>query len=173
MVNGLTVDANVINLVRKEVAASVADDPGELEAMLECLLTSLGIVVTDFIHTEWEQTCRSTWFSKWYDENVVARRIRPVEPINDPELRKVLRLKGLPSAGRDHHYILCAKEYAPHYLLTEDIDFFDPRSKKASVHEKKRVMEDREGQLCRFLERDQRITVGMLQHCRSDLNLEN
>jgi hypothetical protein len=71
--------------------------------------------------------------------------------------------------SRDVEYIKCAINTDIKYILTEDIDFFDPKKKSAPVKEKIRIKNFRKGSFCRFLKDEFGITVGLPEHCIEDL----
>lgn len=128
-------------------------------------------MISPHIQTEWQQTCDSTWYREWYLDHIRNGSIREVdEPPGDRGLRKLLRVQlGLPSSSSDHHLILCALAYPPHYIVSYDHDLYDPKVKSQSPQAKRRARELREGRLCRYLKHNHGITVGMLDHCRDDL----
>ena len=90
--------------------------------------------------------------------------------LRSAEKRVIHNTYGLPSRGsRDIEYIKCAINTEIKYILTEDIDFFDPKKKESSAIDKYRTKNERQGAFCKFLNKNYKITVGLAEHCRDDL----
>ena len=167
---GVTVDADVLYRLVREVSTSLIEESGPIETLIERILGKWGIVLDDRIRTEWEQTCRGIWYSEWYLENLRQQRIREIGFPNNPTLRRVLRVDfGMPANSRDYKYVFCAKHYPPHFLLTEDIGIYDPRA--TSPAERDRAKNQLRGALCVYLKSDHDITVAPIDLCESVLDL--
>lgn len=78
---------------------------------------------------------------------------------------------GLPKASHDIEYIKCSNVTLMKYILTNDIDFFDPKLKEASQKAKDNAKIKRKGKLCIFLKKQLGIIVGLPDHCKSDLSI--
>lgn len=167
MLTGATIDANLIASVVQEIATG--DPQGPQEAMLQSILAHCGVVISDGILTEWQQTCGgSTWFKEWYVTNLLERRLTPVSVAGDPVLRRILTTQfGMPISSQDYKYIFCAKQHPPHYLATEDHGLYDPRARQSGQRYRSRDL--RQGRLCRFLWSQYGIFVGLLHHCHEEL----
>lgn len=170
---GATIDADAIAAVVREVAQEPENRPGPRENLVDSLLAKVGAVINPAILTEWEQTCSGgSWYREWYLMNLTRKKIVEVEVKGVPGLRKKLRVEfGLPFDSRDYKYIICAKQYKPHYLLSQDIDVYDPRARAGSSADRHRAREMRNGALCRYLKAEYGVVVGTLDHCASDQGL--
>ena len=165
---GITVDANIIYELVKEVADSSISGIGPIEALFENLLKKYGIALDTGIRTEWERTCGSPWYNEWYLDNLRRRRIQEVVVTSDSSLRKTLRVKyGMPLGSKDYMYVFCAKIYPPNYIVTEDVGLYDPKATSSPA--RKRAKARRDSSMCVFRRKVHNITVGTLQQCSSDL----
>ncbi len=54
------------------------------------------------------------------------------------------------------------------YIVTEDMDFFDPKHKK-SAHETKERIKERNCAVCAYLRKHMNIVVGKLLHAQAEL----
>lgn len=66
----------------------------------------------------------------------------------DPMLTRSLRTIGVP--GGEHPYFHAANNVKAAFLVSEDIDFFDPNLKMASVKAKQRAKQRRNGCACKL-----------------------
>lgn len=77
-------------------------------------------------------------------------------------LHKTLNGHGLEK--KDHKWVrLCAGATAP-YLITNDIDFFDPTKKKGDTKTRIKIMSDRTGPCAKFLRKKLGIEVMTFDH---------
>lgn len=169
----MVIDANIISKYYKELIV----DEGELYNLINCIFNDFGIAVSDLILHEWNSTCKNDILSSWITDGIKLGKIKYVDPSLDRNIIKKLHINyGLPKknngkTSRDIEYIKCANVTSIKYILTYDIDFFDPRLKTAHERTKKNAKENRTGRLCRFLEKELNIIVGLPSHCISDLNI--
>ena len=69
-------------------------------------------------------------------------------------------------------YIKCANVTITKYILSEDIDLYDPKMKeKLRGDQRVKFMNERKGKLLKFLENELKIVVGPMEHCCDYLNL--
>lgn len=68
----------------------------------------------------------------------------------DPALTRSLRAIGVPRG--EQPYFHAAKNVSAQYLVSEDIDFFDPTLKRSSVQAKARAKQQRNGCVCRLVD---------------------
>lgn len=66
----------------------------------------------------------------------------------DPALTRALRTVGVPNG--EHAYFHAANTVGAEYLVSEDIDFFDPTLKRANAQAKARAKQRRNGCACRL-----------------------
>jgi hypothetical protein len=147
-------------------------EKGPLETLLDVIMEKHGIAVNDFILQEWEDTCQSEYFNIWLTELIKTGRMTKFPTGKVGQLRKTLNINcGLPRSSRDIYYVLCATQAYPHYVLSQDIDLYDPREKRGNATSKARARRDRYGQLCCYVKREFSVTIGCLCHCIKDLSL--
>ena len=84
------------------------------------------------------------------------------------EHKKKLRTRlGFPK--NDLVYIAVANVTQTKYLVTDDIDFFDPTLKRAEQPAKRRARDERRGAVCRYLRERMGVTVGTVIHAWGEL----
>jgi len=166
MGDGVVVDANIIASYFQEYGK----ETGDIYSLIEKILKSCGIAITDLLENEWKSTCGDQMFLIWFTDNLRDDYIQYVNPSINREILKKIHIKfGLPRDGHDKELIKVANVTTYRYILTYDIDLFDPKKKQASIKEKERIKKERDGALCQFLRNKLKITVGLPEHCWSDL----
>ena len=166
---GVTVDANVIKAFNDDYARNV--DSTE-RVLIERIARTIGFVVDvgGKIKHQWFDLCRSVFLQEWYVANLYHGVIREVSPKNDARHRKKLvNDLGFPAKGFDLDYIFVANAGTTRYILTEDMDFFDPSLKLADDKAKMRAKHERKGAVCRYLSKEMDICVGTASHAYEDL----
>ena len=172
MGDGVVVDANIISSYLEEYV----EETGDLYGLIEKILKNCGIAITDLVEHEWRSTCGGQFFDEWFTDNMSkglqrdGKHIQYVDPYIDRQiLKKIHRDFGLPIRKYDKELIKAANVTTYRYILTYDIDLFDPKKKTAPRKEKERIKKGRKGRLCQFLRKELEITVGLPEHCWSDL----
>lgn len=166
MGDGVVVDANIIAEYHQEYAR----ESGDIYDLIEKILKSCRIAITELIEHEWKNTCGNQKFNIWYTDNLRDGFIQYVDASLHPHiLKKIHNEFGLPKRKYDKELIKAANVTTYRYILTKDIHLFDPKKKEASIEEKRRIKEERSGALCRYLYDELKITVGLPEHCCCDL----
>ena len=172
MGDGVVVDANIISSYLQEYG----EETGDIYGLIEKILKNCGIAITELLEHEWESTCGDQLFNEWFTDNLnkglqrEGKHIQYVDPSIDSQILKKIHIKfGLPRGGQDKELIKAANVTTYRYILTNDIDLFDPKKKTAPRKEKERIKKGRKGRLCQFLRKELEITVGLPEHCWSDL----
>lgn len=167
VIDGIVIDANIISEYYKEFII----DEGDLYDLINCILDNYGVVFTDLIHHEWISTCNNYVIKEWITDGLKLGKIRYIHPQLDRAIIKKLHTKfGFPKKSHDIEYIKCANVTLTKYILTNDIDFFDPKLKNDTIKAKKDAKINRMGKLCRFLLKELKIRVGTPHHCVNDFN---
>ena len=166
MADGMTVDSNVISAYIPEYIR----EQGEVFETIETILGKIGIALTRTIEWEWKSTCPGLVLVEWLTDQIKKGRIVYVTEEKVPRnvMTTLIQKYGFPVKSRDRRYISCAYGTDTKYILSEDIDFFDPKAKCASEKMKRRVKTLRGGALCKYLKKELGITVGCLCHCKED-----
>jgi len=168
--DGIVVDANCMSYY---LHYEFNDEENELKSLINCLLKACGLVINPIIEQEWRNTVGGQLFNIWFDDNFTQGRIHLVEngkKLSTVEKRRLGNDFGFPINGRDIHYINCSLNTLLKYILTSYIDFYDPTKKESPSIEKKRLKSQRAGRLCKFLQKEYGITVGLSEHCIDDLS---
>lgn len=97
------------------------------------------------------------WLEPWLARLLVEGKVRVVSPQRVRSLEKKLSTLGFPG-GRDFWYIRTALAAVAvcgsSVLLTEDMDFFEPREKRAPNARRLRFLTEGKGRVCRQLRRE-------------------
>ena len=88
-------------------------------------------------------------------------------------VKKMVQDYGFPAQTLDVHYIKCA-HYTDRtkYIVTGNYDFYEPSCKMGSIKERHRAREKRKGRFCKFLQKQFRIRVGTIVHCKEDFKIQ-
>jgi hypothetical protein len=166
MGNGVVVDANIISYYCR----GYIEETGDLCDLIEKILKNCGIAISDSVEREWRNTCGSQLFDVWFTDNLRDGHIQYITPYIDRQiLKKIHNDFGLPKKGGDKDLLKAANVTTYRYILTKDIHLFDPKKKSAPRKEKERITKGRKGRLYQFLRKELKITVGLPEHCWSDL----
>jgi len=167
MPDGVVIDTNIMSKFNKE---GFFNTPGELCKLIDDILNSYHIALSELLYYEWKATCNSQPFKYWLDNNMLSQKIESVNPsIDENIMKKIHNVFGLPRKGKDKELIKIANVTLIKYILTEDIDLFDPKEKLSSAKRKEEIKSKRIGQLNKYLKKELNITVGLYSHCRNDL----
>jgi len=157
------VDANAIHCFQEE---RIREQPGSAhEAMA-------AISVQHCIAIDTEKLCLQEWIecaggkfpfslADWVGDEVVAGRIK-FFALAPNGCRKDLLKAGLPQ--KDHKWVRLAVGCGGKRLVSGDIDFFDPRQKKASAAVKQKLKDARSGPCAKHLSKVYGIRVMCLEH---------
>jgi hypothetical protein len=122
------------------------------------------------IQHEWFTQCPSPRFKEWFLQNMKMGRIRMVKAtISQEHKRHLVIALGFPRRGYDIAYVAVANATTRRYIVTEDIDFFDPTQKCANNETKERIKNERSGPVCTYLRNDMEIRVGTPQQAMTEL----
>jgi hypothetical protein len=166
--DGVTVDANIMKNFSSDYLAE-QDSPAR--QLVEKVLQNQGLVidVDGKIQQEWFATCGNVFFKQWFVEQMKLGLIRHVKPKIELHHRKHLTIKhGMPK-GYDLVYVGVSNVTVTRYIVTEDIDFFDPCLKKANQATKNTAKEKRDGPICKYLRTAMKIRVGVPGHALNEL----
>jgi hypothetical protein len=168
--DGVVVDANIMSHYIQEKK----NDEGKLYNLIEFIIDCCGLAINDRVELEWRNTTGDEFFNIWFVDCILAQRIKYVTDSNKlttHQKNKIHNDYGLPrgNKSKDIAYIKCNINTEIRYILTEDIDFYDPKRKKESPKAKFEARNQRRGALCKFLKKKFQITVGLPEHCYEDL----
>ena len=167
MADGVAIDANVISNFYSDYLRGF-DSPSRIT--VEQSIARLGIVVDEGgrIQHEWFGVCPGPFLREWFLEQVKLGRIRLVK--SHIELHHKKKLKNdLGFPADDFTYIAVANVTQIRYIVTDDIDFHDPKLKCADHRRKLDAKETRRGAVCSYLRSHMRITVGTPAHAIREL----
>lgn len=116
------------------------------------------------IEAEWEGVVEREWFRAWiidaYDQGLVSNYSPIVCALTKRELVKL----GFPRDSKDIWYVRTAMAIAPHVnLVSEDMDFYDPKKKALSGSARKKVLLSKGSPVRRFLDKERDISVSCVE----------
>jgi len=173
MCDGIVIDAHMIPAIRYDLV----QESGLLYELIQWLIQNCGIATTPQIEAHWKTKCSDNdpFFWTWYTERILDRSIRINEPngLENEKIKKIHNEYGLP---RDPFVIACIScahaTNSPRYILAEDMDFHDPKSKRLETRTQNKIRENRNGRLCRYLEKELNIRVGTKSDARSHFSID-
>lgn len=168
MSDGVTIDACVMRDFMEEFLANVK---GTTRVLVEEVAAGVGLAIDQGgkIKHEWLTTCQNPYFHEWYAAQVYQGRIKELASTIPEHHKKALSRIGLPPDGFDKVYIAVANNTKIRYIVSCDMDFFDPKLKKGDEKAKCRARDDRRGELCCYLRRRMNIRVGTTFHAYAEL----
>lgn len=172
---GIIIDAHILH----EIRDALVKENGLLYDLINWILDNCGIAITQLIETHWKSKISESdrFFWEWYfSEYHSKRRIREIElkKFNNMLMNKIITDCCLPKDIFVKGYIKAAHSTKyPRYILAEDMDLHDPRYKKEETKTKKRIIDERTGKLCVFLEDRVNIRVGSRKDCERYFAITN
>lgn len=158
-----TVDANAINEFQKE---RLRDEKGMAHEAIERVFADDCIALDEggLCQQEWEN-CAGGHFPlaliDWIADQMIYGRIRKFK-LAPNTIRKDLLRVGLPQD--DHKWVRLAIGSDGFRILSGDIDFLDPKKKRASVEERQRLRRGGKGPCSKLLDKKFGIKVLCLEH---------
>lgn len=105
------------------------------------------------------------WFDAWYGERLQAGDLDIVAAPRCPALIKTLTVDfGFPKRSKDCRYVelgraVVSASEEPAALVSEDLDFYDPKAKRGDAKYRRRLIESQSGPVARYLKRTEHIMV--------------
>lgn len=168
------IDANVL---KEHYQVSVLELPGSLTGnTLDAFNRAEPIIIDDGdqIENEWKSLVCHDWFDIWFSRMLTEEKIKMVTAKSCPQLAALLTKHGFPKNSRDIWYIRTAKSFlksnnATCFLITEDLDFFDPTKKGTSGVARVAIMKNQKSPLRHALKKAESINV----LCLGDFNAQS
>lgn len=175
----IVIDANIVAGHFKETVLGIEIGPtNNLTASTLTLFNGLG--TTDIcylddgtiIETEWRNPVSNEWFDAWFGDLLASGKAQLIPASSDEALERRLHTKGFPKARnrdlwyiRTCHAIVNTNPDINVRLITEDIDFYDPRKKGGNAKTRKKIIQNGSGPISKLL-RKESIWVTALCHER-------
>ena len=145
----------------------VSEAAGPATEALNLILAATYLALDSGMH------CQQEWFEcmpgpygeevkSWLDQLIVHQKIRYLDIDACPHLMKTCGHAGLPN--KDKKWIkLCAHDCVK-FLVTEDIDFFDPSLKSAKSTEKTKLKQKLGGKMRQLIRKETGVEVICIHH---------
>jgi hypothetical protein len=125
------------------------------------------------IEHEWANLVDPVWFQAWLADQLVSGKLIQVQASASPAVARDLYTLGFPrKRSRDIWYIrtaqaLLAQPDAPRpgYLVSEDVDFYDPKIKNGDHKTRVKTIKESKGPIARYLRRNLAIEVLCVSNC--------
>jgi hypothetical protein len=120
---------------------------------------------TGRIEQEYRDVVDPEWFEAWLGDRLANGDFVIVAAQACPELIRLLITKfGFPRKGGDRHYVALARaiveaKQEPVALLSEDLDFYDPKAKQGSSKRRAKLLNTCGGPVARYLTKHESICV--------------
>lgn len=167
MTDGVAIDANIMAMILPEIVNSHGINYNIVIKIIE----KYGIASTKKVDQEWENVCGCDFFNGWLAQLHEKGAITYVNADLNPHARKTICNKYGCSDNRDIEYIKIANVTDTKYIVSNDIHLYEPSAKRFDSKAQERIKLSRSGNLCKYLKKELKIRVGLLQHCSSDLSL--
>ena len=143
------------------------------EAMGPATLALNHILANTYIALDQGMQCQQEWlecmpgpfgeeFKSWIDQLIVLQKVRYL-PVRAPaQLGRTCAQLGLPK--KDHKWVKLCDHHCVQFLVTEDIDFFDPTMKRAPAATKERIKRELCGPMRRMIKGATGAEVICIQH---------
>ncbi|RLC00681.1 MAG: hypothetical protein DRI57_31995 [Deltaproteobacteria bacterium] len=164
----IIIDANIINGYFQE---TVLELDSQLTANPSPIFDRLGddhaLFLDDggHIEHEWGEVVEREWFEAWYADILKDGKAQLIRARTYPEIRKRLRNLGFPDKGGDIWYVRIAKTVSERYgnsnLITEDMDFFDPKKKRSQARMK--ILQSKVAPVAKYLRKKENVIVACVK----------
>jgi hypothetical protein len=168
--NGIVVDANVMSQFTQSL---IREENTPARFLIESIEATIGFAIDKRgqIQQQWRNTCGHRLFGEWLIGGLKKGTVRMVDASLDLAHRKKLCIdKGFPNGGYELTYVAVAAKAPPHHIVTDDIDFWEPKYKKAEERTKTAAKECRSGTVCKYLSKKLGIRVGTVVQTIADFN---
>lgn len=170
----LVIDANIVSAYFME--SVLACNPGLTGSAVSVFeRAGFGDTVhlddTQHIENEWRSVVSPEWFNAWYGDLLINGGAAFIRVETCTNLRRTLEALGFPRS-KDIWYIRTAVAVSQRFgsatLVTEDMDFFDPRDKLAPSVRRSALLRAASGRVCRRLRKHERIRVTCVARLRNE-----
>lgn len=162
MSHGVVIDANILQAWYSDYTNDQTG-PGSTYEFVEMVARCFGFAIDQAGRIEGE------WLSKvgkqvviriWFEDQIKEGRIHRVLSFMDKKTEKVVCEEyGFPKRDKDIVYLRCANRTDNRHLVSNDIHFYEPKSAGSGQIKRDRIMRNREGSLCRYLQRQLGVYV--------------
>jgi hypothetical protein len=166
----IILDANVFKVIYEDLVNSRKGDGLNL---LGHVLNKDVIVVDDrdLILTQWRDCCcgvEDEYFSQWVTRALIEDKLQRGHISNDPATKKHLKNElGLPKD--DLIYLVLAIGVSAFLIVSEDIHFYEPAAKKKGGEHKRKIILERSGCVCKYMERKHNVLICCIDNVKSIL----
>lgn len=128
-------DANVIAAIHRESLGHPTTSTASAMEAWESVTSDMWCMIDDEeqIENEWRAVVDREWFEAWLARALQFDLICLVKAESGVNMKKALQAAGFPATSKDFWYVrtaLAGVNVSPVYLVTEDLDFFDPKRKR-------------------------------------------
>jgi len=171
--SGIVVDANVMS---EFTQALIRDEATAARSLIDSIRVTHGFAIDKKgqIEQQWRNTCGNQYFGEWLVQALKDGAVRMVDTTPDAARRKKLHTEyGFPRAGYEFTYVAVAVSAPPHYIVTDDIDFWEPKYKTAPAATKTATKQGRKGAVYKYLTKKMGVRVGTIEQAISDHDFDN
>lgn len=166
----VVIDANVFQAYyQKNLHGNLPNVTGDPSDLFERIL--LGTVritfdESDHIKSEWERVVEREWFGRWFSKMLMDGDIQFVA-LAPCDFLCHMQQHGFPRS-KDVRYLQTAMaskcDDSQVYLVSEDMDFFDPTKKASGLATRHRIMKDGATRITNYLRKKQNIQVACISN---------
>jgi hypothetical protein len=165
MARAIIVDANSFKIAYNEM---VTESIGLGSKLVASIFLSDFIVVDEggVILQQWRACCcgdEDEFFREWIFNRIAEDKIRKCTLSANAHLKKKLRIE-LGVTAKDLVYLLLAVETAAFMIVSEDIDFYEPKAKTWNSQKRTELINHMAGCVCDHMRKYFKVTVCCLRH---------
>lgn len=151
--------------------------PDGLTGSPSVILSKLGTKHTCYlddeghIQHEWRSLVDGEWFDSWFADLLISGAAQKLPSPVNTQIETQLRNKGFPQT-RDKRYVRVAAEViraklsTKSYIVSEDLDFFDPKKKKSAKSvTRRKILAAATGPVRKVLKKHNILAVALCHEC--------
>lgn len=166
--DGVVVDANVMaGFTKNRISETTSDD----SAIVDLIVASSSFAIDDAgkMQNQWFETCGHTYFGEWFIQQVKDGVVKSVSAKLQESHKKKLTIEcGMPQKS-ELFYVAVAAATQKRYIVTRDIDFWEPKHKKSDSGTREKIQLERKGCVCRYLQKTLKVSVATPQMALREL----
>lgn len=164
----IVVDAQLVSgYFREDVLDEGPPYTGSMKAVIDKFgIMDVGCIDADgHIEQEYREVVDPDWFEAWFGERLEVGDFVSVPVASCADLiRKLTNDFGFPKRGRDRRYVALARtlverENGSPVLLSEDLDFYSPKEKKAGAKRRAALLKGHKAPVATYLRKQEGILV--------------
>jgi hypothetical protein len=164
MTRAVIMDANAFKVVYNDL---IDDADGLGSAVIATIFREdyISVDMGGIIIQQWKDcSCgeEDEFFQEWVTNRITEDKIRKRQPAKEAQIKKKLRIElGVPA--KYWVYLLLAIGIAAFMIVSQDIDFYEPRAKSWDAKKRAGIISNRAGCVCKHMLKYHKVTICALE----------